>query len=102
MRGFQPKNITPYWHSLMTHADEVVKEVGPLDDHNGESLEKENDEFKNSHLRQTNCKDICETLRIQKRREMGKRNEAIRVKAKQAARGNDGRSQVSFALKSTC
>ena len=62
MRGFQDKNITPYAHSLMTHAPEEVEEIGPLEPFNGEALEKLNDELKKNHLRQTNCKDICVTL----------------------------------------
>ena len=70
MRGFQDKNITPYIHSLQTHAPEEVEEIGPLEDFNGEALEKANDEFKKNHLRQTNCKDIIITLQVTKRQEL--------------------------------
>ena len=71
----------------MTHAPEEVEEVGPLELFNGEALEKLNDEFKKNHLRQTNCKDICVTLRVQKRQELARRNQAIRAKERNARRG---------------
>ena len=84
IRGFQPKHLTPYCHFLMTHSPAYVAEFGGLRKFSGEKLEHLNDEFKKSHLRQTNCKDVCVTLRIQKRRELALRNQAIRKMNKNA------------------
>ena len=39
MRGFQPKNVPPYAHALMTHVALQVKTFGPMKLYNGQSLE---------------------------------------------------------------
>ena len=77
MRGFQQKNITPYAHWLMTHAAPLNARIGPLDKFSGETLEKWNDEFKKSHLRQTNCKSIITTLLMHKRWELARMNQDL-------------------------
>ena len=42
------------------------------------SLEKENDEMTKTYSRMTNCKDILGVLRSEKRREMARRNQAVK------------------------
>ena len=79
MRGFSEKHITPYMHVAKTHAAHMVAELGGLSRFSGEALEHSNDEFKKNHMRQTNCKDICESLRVQKRRELARRNKEIQA-----------------------
>lgn len=86
MRGFQEKHLTPYAHHLTTHCAAEVNIHGGLKRFNGEALERLNDDFKKCHLRRTNCKDICTSLRIHKRWELARRNQAKRTKEKNAQR----------------
>ena len=86
MRGFEEKNMTPYNHVLVVHAAPQVRKFGRMKDFNGQGLERENDEFKKTHMRRTNCKDIITSLRQHKRREIGVRNIAIKKKRRKDAR----------------
>ena len=86
MRGFQEKHLTPYAHHLTTHCAAQVRKYGGTKRFNGESLERANDDFKKTHLRRTNCKDICTSLLIHKRWELAKRRKAKLTKEKNAQR----------------
>ena len=83
IRGFQAKHLTPYAHTLTTHIAPMVGQVGGLDKFNGESLEKLNDEFKKTFLRQTNCGYIGDALLQHKRRELALRRKEIQAKERQ-------------------
>ena len=92
IRGFQAKHLTPYAHTLTTHVAPMVALVGGLDKFNGESLEKLNDEFKKTFLRQTNCSYIGDALLQHKRRELALRKKEIQAKER----------QEKMPVKSTC
>ena len=51
MRGFQPRNLTPYAHMLKDHAPYMIADVGGLGRFGGEKLEKVNDDFKQTYHR---------------------------------------------------
>ena len=85
-RGFQPPNLTPYCHLVITHAAEQVARDGPLNRFSGERLERCNDEIKQLHLRQTNCKEMDPTIRLQKRYEMARRKKEIKVMQRNASK----------------
>ena len=95
IRGFQAKHLTPYAHVLTTHIAPMVAQVGGLDKFNGESLEKLNDEFKKTFLRQTNCGYIGDALRQHKRRELAVRKKEIQVKERQEKKPMKFTCQVS-------
>ena len=86
MRGFQEKHLTPYAHNLTTHCAAEVNKHGGLKRLNGEALERANDDFKKTHMRRTNCKDICTSLLIHKRWELARQNQAKRARVKNAQR----------------
>ena len=83
-RGFQPNNLTPYCHLIITHAAEQVARDGPLNRFSGERLERINDEIKQLHLRQTNCLYIENTIQLQKRYEMARRKKEIKIMQRNA------------------
>ena len=77
IRGFSKDRLTPYVHLVGTHAGNLVRQVGGLRKFSGEKLEALNDSVKQGHLRQTNGRDLHASIRIQKRREIALRVEAI-------------------------
>ena len=78
LRGFKSACFTPYAHSLATHVPFLVYLHGGQEQFSGQSLEKENDEMTKTYSRMTNCKDILGVLRSEKRREMARRNQAVK------------------------
>lgn len=70
LKGFYPKDITPYLHWFHVHLPYSVKQFGGLDKLSGELLEAQNDQIKKTHLRRTHHKDPKMTLRMEKRREL--------------------------------
>ena len=97
-RGFQPKNLTPYCHLVITHAAEQVARDGPLNRFSGERLERCNDEIKQLHLRQTNCKEIETSFQLQKRYEMARRKKEIKVMQRNAKKVPKMSCQVNLVM----
>lgn len=69
LKGFSRRNITPYAHWFGVHLARIIQLFGGLGKYSGEALEKKNDLVKKTLLRQTNHRDILETLKVEKRRE---------------------------------
>ena len=78
-------------------AASMVGDIGGLDRFSGEKLEKLNDMFKRSYMRQTNCNDIKASILTQKRREIAFRAESLRKQILQASREPKQGCQVEFA-----
>ena len=51
LRGFMPKNLTPYAHIVKDHVPHMISKLGGLGRFSGERLEKLNDEFKQTFHR---------------------------------------------------
>ena len=77
LKGFETSDITPYMHWMTVHLPYSKKLFGPLGQLNGEFLEKNNNEVKNTHQRRSHCKDPQQTLLMEKRREEQLMNAAV-------------------------
>ena len=99
LRGFEEKHITPYLHYLTTHTAPMVADVGGLNAFSGERLERLNDEFKKDFMRQTNCRNVCDALRVQLRRQLAQRNKEIRTLERNANKAVKMTCQVNLIPK---
>ena len=53
LRGFSPKDVTPYIHWMNAHLAHSLFRFGDLNKLSGEMLEAQNDEIKKTHMRRT-------------------------------------------------
>ena len=86
LQGFKRQRHTPYVHITGTHGWKFVSQVGPLGKFSGEKLEALNDSFKREHFRQTNGRNLRQSILIQKRFEHAKRGQAVRMHRKHAGK----------------